>query len=342
MKNALFYEKQDNRVVKCNLCPHYCIIAEGKRGFCRVRKNVEGDLYTEVYGKLAALGYDPIEKKPLYHFYPGSRILSVGTVGCNMRCMFCQNYEISQSSVDDYESNYNLSPDDIIQMAEDKADNIGIAYTYNEPFVFYEYVYETAVKAKKLNLLNVMVTNGYVNPEPLKMLLPYIDAFNVDLKSFEDSFYKKITKTSLQPVLKTIKTIHEAGKHLELTNLIIPTLNDDYADFEEMVKWISEEVSPDIPLHLSRYFPHYLMDIEATPVNILVDLYDIATRYLNYVYLGNVVEEGHSDTYCPHCGEVVISRSNYYISTEHIGRHGECSHCGNIILHYWNRAEQNH
>ena len=334
MEKALFFEKLGDNKVKCNLCPHNCIINEGKRGLCRVRKNIKGELYSEVYGKISALHFDPIEKKPLYHYYPGKIILSLGSIGCNLYCKFCQNWEISQTSIDDYPYLKDYSVDEIIDIALKKTDNIGIAYTYNEPIVWYEYMLDIAKQAKKKNLKNVMVTNGFINKGPLENIIPFIDAFSVDLKGYTEEFYKNLTSSKLEPVKKSLKLIKDRGKHLEITNLVIPTLNDDEKIFEDMVCWIADEIGKDTVLHLSRYFPTYKLNIEPTPLTKLVELFEIAKKRLNYVYLGNVTFSEGSDTFCSNCGKLLIKRQGYSTKVVGIDNKGNCKYCGNKILNY--------
>ncbi len=288
MQEASFYEKKADGSVQCLLCPHLCKIKDGKRGICGVRKNINGQLFAETYGRVTSLHSDPIEKKPLYHFHPGDYIFSMGSLGCNLHCLFCQNSEISQSNFDDFPYYKNYTTDDIINLAKKNTDNIGIAYTYNEPTVYYEFMYDIAKKASANKLLNVAVTNGFINKAPLEQLLEYIDAFSVDLKAFTESFYKRYTGSSLAPVKETIKTIKAHGKHLELINLVIPTLNDDKQTFEQMVRWINDEIGNETVLHLSRYFPRHKLTISPTSIDTLKELKDIADKYLKNVYLGNV------------------------------------------------------
>ncbi len=334
MKEAFFYQKKDNQKVQCSLCPDNCTIAEGRRGACKVRKNTKGMLIAENYSLISAIHTDPIEKKPLYHFYPGKPILSLGTAGCNLHCLFCQNYEISQSTVDDIPLHF-LSPEDAVNKALQISGNTGIAYTYNEPVIWYEFVYDTAILAHEKKLKNVMVSNGYINPEPLEKIIPLIDAFSVDLKAFSETFYKKITASKLQPVLESLKTIRNHRKHLEITNLVIPGLNDDERKFEQMIDWIADTLGQDTVFHLSRYFPAWKMTIEPTPVDTLRRMYKIATEKLQYVYMGNVspTEEGQ-DTVCPQCGETVIHRNGYYTEITGLDAKGNCTHCGHHILDY--------
>jgi pyruvate formate lyase activating enzyme len=333
MVQALYFEKHSTGEVTCTLCPHRCKLKQEKKGICGVRKNRNGLLYTENYGKVSAIHFDPIEKKPLYHFYPGSQILSIGTIGCNLSCRFCQNYEISQADVESYGFVSSYEPEEILKIARGRPENIGISFTYNEPTIWYEYVMDVAGKAKENNMLTTMVTNGFINPDPFAALLPFMDAFNIDLKAFTDEFYRKYTSSRLTPVMDTILQIKEAGKHLEITNLIIPGLNDKTETFRDMVRWISTEVSEETVLHLSRYFPVYKMSIERTPLSTLERLYNIAREYLNHVFLGNVGGANFGkNTCCPSCGAEVIIREGYFTRVTGLAPGGTCSHCRYRIL----------
>jgi pyruvate formate lyase activating enzyme len=332
MKRALYFEKLENGVVKCKLCPHYCMIGENDHGICNVRINHNGVLYSELFEKVASFGFDPIEKKPLYHFYPGSRILSIGALGCNLKCQFCQNYRISQITANEFLNTTLYTADNIVNMALKSQGNIGIAFTYNEPGTFYEYMLDVSGKAKEHGLKTVMVTNGYINRQPLSDLLPFMDAFNVDLKAFSEGFYKEITQSHLVPVKKTIKTIAQSDSHLELTNLVIPGLNDDYTEFEEMARWIASETGDKTVLHISRYFPSYHLQIEATPVNTMLDLYEIARKHLKFVYLGNIVDKTHETTYCDKCNSALITRDSYKTEIVGLDKQGNCTHCGNHVI----------
>ena len=334
MKRALYYKTLENGIVKCKLCPHYCVIGDNEHGLCNVRINKKGNLYSELFEKVTAMGLDPIEKKPLYHFYPGSKILSIGSLGCTMKCMFCQNYRISQATPESYNQPNSYSVESIVKLASKQAGNIGIAFTYNEPGTFYEYMIEVAKLAIPAGLKTVMVTNGYINREPLEALIPYIDAFNVDLKAFSESFYKSITQSRLSPVKKTIQRIAQAKKHLEITNLVIPGMNDNYAEFEEMVLWISKETGDQTPLHISRYFPDYQLKIASTPINLLLDLYEIAKKHLKYVYLGNVVDTSRDTTFCHECNHPLIIREPDKTIITGLDMNGNCTNCGNHVLDY--------
>lgn len=285
---AQYYKKADNGEVICELCPHECIIQPGKRGICKVRKNNDGILIAETYEKTVTLSMDPVKKKPLYHYYPDKDVLSVGSIGCNMTCRFCQNCETSQVNPDEAPFLHNRTADKIVTIAKRSVNNVGIAFTYNEPVVWFEFMYDIALKAKKADLKTMMISNGFIKPEPLKKLLPYINAFNIDLKAFNDDFYHKLTGASLQPVLNSLKTIHEHKKHLEITNLIIPNHNDEAVEFEIMVRWIHNNLGSKTVLHLSRYFPSWKMSTPPTPKDTLYRLKDIAEKKLDYVYLGNI------------------------------------------------------
>jgi len=333
MVQAKYFEKHPTGEVTCRLCPHQCKLKQEKRGICGVRKNRNGILYAENYGKVSAIHFDPIEKKPLYHFFPGSQILSIGTIGCNLSCRFCQNYEISQADIESYGFISTYEPDDILKIAHGREENIGISFTYNEPTIWFEYVMDVAEKAKQNHLLTTMVTNGFINPDPLADLLPIMDAFNIDLKAFTDEFYRKYTSSRLSPVMDTILQIKEAGKHLEITNLIIPDLNDNTETFRKMAQWISTEVSKETVLHLSRYFPAHKMSIHSTPLSTLERLYNIAREYLNHVFLGNVGGANYGkNTCCPSCGAEVIIREGYYTRITGLEPGGTCSHCGNKVI----------
>jgi pyruvate formate lyase activating enzyme len=331
MQEALFYTKLENLTLRCELCPWHCILKSGQTGICKVRSNEKGKLVTHVYDKVAAFGIDPIEKKPLYHFYPGKQILSIGEVGCNLHCNFCQNHRISQCFATDFDGFQEIPSEQIIAKALKTSQNIGIAYTYNEPFTFYEFMFDTAQLAHENGLKNVVVSNGYINPEPFKKLLPFIDAFNIDLKGFTEGFYHIQTKGKLAPVLETLKIIAKSPAHLEITNLVIPELNDNENEFENMVQWIATELGNDIPLHLSRYFPQYKLDMQPTPLKKLEKLYALAKKYLQYVYLGNVNEIERSSTYCPNCGKLLVQRNHYKTAVVGINTDNTCKYCGTMI-----------
>jgi len=334
---ALFYHKVDDEKVKCELCPHNCIINNRKSGICKVRVNTKGILISENYGIVSSIGFDPIEKKPLYHFYPGTEILSVGSLGCNLQCEFCQNWQISQTSVSEFgrESRF-YKPEKIIDLALSRENNSGIAYTYNEPIVFFEFMIDIAKKAKEHNLKNVMVTNGFINKKPLDELNKYIDAYSVDLKAFNNDFFTKYTKSKLEPVKESLLNIVKAGRHLEITTLVIPGLNDNPDEFEQMVKWIKENLSKDVVLHISKYYPTYKLNIEPTAVEKMLELNKIASEYLNHVFLGNVVLPEGNNTFCPGCHEILINRSGYSTKLHSVNKDGDCTNCGIHVLNHIN------
>ena len=325
-----WYVAEKDGSVQCTLCPHSCMLKEGKVGLCRVRKNKHGKLVSDVYGFVSALNFDPIEKKPLYHYYPGSNILSIGTYGCNLRCFFCQNCTISQTGPEPgLPRNYH-TPEEIVDIALKKPGNMGIAFTYNEPLVWYEYLIEIARLAKAAGLKTVMVTNGFINPEPLAELIGVIDAFSVDLKAFSEEFYAKVTWSQLEPVKRALQQIAKAGKHLEIVNLVVPGLNDDESIFTEMVKWIAKELGKDTVLHLSRYFPNYKSEIEATPIFSIIRMKRIADRELHYVYTGNMFDE-NNETRCLKCKNLLITRQSYVTYMDGLDEEGRCKACGEVF-----------
>lgn len=310
----------DDERVQCDLCPNNCLIADEAHGVCRIRSNRGGTLYADAWGELVTLAIDPIEKKPLYHFHPGRMILSTGPNGCNFRCGFCQNAEISQGAV----HTSHMEPDDLVDAAL-AAKSVGIAYTYTEPFVWFEYIRDTGKAAHDRGLVNVLVSNGYVNEEPLRELLPVIDAMNIDVKSMSQEFYQKVCGGRLADVLRTVEIA--AGKcHIEVTNLIIPGYNDSEDELNRLVDWLAG-VDPAIPLHFSRYFPRYRFDAPETPAKTLQRAYDIAHAKLRYVYVGNIAMPGASDTLCHSCGNTLVTRSFYSVRTVGV-KNGVCASCG--------------
>jgi pyruvate formate lyase activating enzyme len=334
MNEALFYEQLSEKSVQCTLCPRECTIAEGRYGNCHVRRNRDGVLVSETYGKLSAMGLDPIEKKPLYHFFPGSGIFSVGSVGCNLHCVFCQNHTLSQCNTRKPPIIKVVTAEELVDIALGTEQNIGIAFTYNEPIVSYEFVIDTARLAQKAGLKTVMVSNGYINTGPLDGLIDCIDAFNIDLKGFTDRFYQKLTKATLEPVKSCLAKIARANRHLEITNLVIPTYNDDEEEFESMCQWIAEELGDGTVLHLSRYFPRYGLDQYPTPPEILFGLYDLAKTYLKHVYIGNLATELHSNTICPGCGKTMIKRTYYHINKKGMDASGCCTACNTKVIKF--------
>jgi len=328
----ILWEKHGNEgTVRCLLCPHLCLIKQGRRGICGVRENRNGEVQLITAGVISGYALDPIEKKPLYHFYPGSSILAVGSYGCNLRCDYCQNYHISQNK--DPGGSRLLEPEDLARMAASLPGNIGIAYTYNEPLIWYEYVAACARMATLEGLMNVMVSNGYIMPEPLKEMTEFIDAFNIDLKSFSNDFYRNCTGATLNPVLEAIKIIAASGRHLEITTLILPGLNDSAEEMEMEAQWIAENAGTGVPLHLSRYFPMYRRSDPATPPETIIKLKEVAEEYLDVVYTGNMAgSDGGSDTRCPSCDKIVIRRSGYSTRITGLTDDGECQKCGRKIV----------
>jgi len=302
---ALFWESEVSSTagaVRCKLCPHQCLIEVGKRGLCRSRHNIDGKLYAINFGRAVSLSVDPIEKKPLYHYYPGSRILSTGPNSCNLSCFFCQNHSISQKDCTTRE----LKPRHLMQVIEDNPLlPRRLALTYTEPLTWYEYIMDLAESLPDIRL--VLITNGYIETGPLEELLPRIDAMNVDLKSIRDDFYTKACGGRVEPVLNTIRTAVAQGIHVEVTNLIIPGMNDSVQDLEELARSLSE-INPGIPLHFSAYYPSYKSSIPATRPQRVLQARTLALRYLSWVYAGNIGPGTHSETFCPVCGELLISR----------------------------------
>lgn len=334
LREARFYKQLASKNVQCFLCPNRCLLAQNERGVCRVRVNIDGRLKTLIYGKPIAVHVDPIEKKPLYHFLPESLAFSIATSGCNLNCIFCQNWQISQS-FPEKAYHYNLSPGQVVQKAV-KTGSRSIAYTYTEPTVFYEYMLDTARLAKEQGIKNVWITCGYINREPLEELCKYIDGANVDLKGFSEEFYRKYTTGKLAPVLETLKVLKKNKVTTEITNLVIPGSNDDFSMIEAMCEWIVDNMGPDCPLHFSRFFPHYkLKNKPPTPIATLKKAKAIAHKVgLKYVYIGNVRSDGDENTYCPACKEVLVRRRGYFVSQNNI-RQGKCRYCGTVIYGVW-------
>lgn len=320
--------------VKCQLCPKGCVISEGHRGDCRVRENRGGKLYTFVYGNPCAVHNDPIEKKPFYHFLPTSLAFSISTAGCNLHCLYCQNWQISQFPPEETD-NVDLPPEKVVEYAL-RSGAHSIAYTYAEPTVFYEYMLATARAGRARGLKSVVVSAGYMNPAPLRELCRSVDAIKIDLKGFNREFYEEVCFATLDPVLEGIKTIHKEGIHLEIVNLVVPTLNDDEEELRELARWIVENVGPDVPTHFSRFYPMYkLKNLPPTPVESLERARNIAMEEgINYAYIGNVPGHPGNHTYCAHCGEIIIGRLGFAVREYHIVD-GKCEYCGNPIPGVW-------
>ncbi len=337
---AMFYEKLDGRVVRCRLCPWGCVVPEGGRGRCRVRENRGGNYYTRVYGRPVALNNDPIEKKPFFHVYPGSRSFSLATVGCNIRCSFCQNWDISQRNPEEVAPPY-MPPERIVDIAARQQCRT-IAYTYSEPIVFYEYMMDCARVARERGIGNVVVSNGIICEEPLKKLLPLLTAIKIDLKAFTEKFYEDICGGRLQPVLDTLKRIAAEGTWLEIVVLMIPSLNDHVDDIKRMADWIVKELGPNVPLHFTRFHPDYkLRNLPPTPLNTLNAARDAAVNQgCRFVYGGNAAGLRNNAglraeyTYCPECRTAVVER--YGLTPPKIAvRNGRCPQCGESIPGVW-------
>jgi len=320
-REAEYYNITKDKIVKCNLCPHYCIIQPGKEGICWARKNDNGTLYAQNYGDTTSLAIDPIEKKPLFHFHPGTEILSVSPNGCNMRCPFCQNYTISARKTP---TRY-ISPEQLVELAK-RYNTSSIAFTYSEPIIWFEYIMDTAKYAKPEGIDLVMVTNGLINEEPLKDLLEIISAMNIDLKSMDEKYYRKVLKGDLATTKKTIE-ISSEKIHIEVTNLLIPGDNDH--DIENLSIYLSS-IDKNIPLHISRYFPYLGYKRPPTPIEMLKDAHKIASGYLHYVYIGNAPIDGAENTYCPECSNLLVQRTAYRARIVGIENH-HCSNCGRVV-----------
>ncbi len=324
-----------NSSVQCTLCPWACDLKENEVGKCHIRKNHQNRLVTLVYGSPSAIAIDPIEKKPVFHLLPGSRSYSVATVGCNLRCSFCQNWELSQSAPGNRPT-FNLSPEKLVK----EALNTGcqsIAYTYSEPMVFYEYVFDTAKLAKANGLRNIIVSAGYVNFNPLKEIASLIDVMKIDLKSFDELYYRTIVGAQLRFVLSTLKNLKRLNVLTEIVNLIVPTLNDDLSKIRSMCRWICKELGPDTPLFFTRFFPnHELSDLPATPIQTLQTAREIALEEgLHYVYTGNVPGNSGEHTYCPTCKKILVERHGYQVLSNQIESTGTCPYDGTHIPGIW-------
>lgn len=335
MKEAIYYEKRDNNVICC-ACPHLCSLEENQRGKCRVRKNIKGKLYSTVYGKPNALHVDPIEKKPLFHFLPGKKALSIGTAGCNQSCKFCQNWRMSQRNEEEIES-IEISPEEVVEEAKRQGIDI-IAYTYNEPTVYIEYMQDIAKISREQGIKNIAVTCGLINEKPLRDTCKLLDAANIDLKYFSDELYREVSGGYLNPVLNTIKTMKEEGVWVEITNLIIPGLNDDEDMIKEMCSWIVENVGEEVPLHLSRFHPDYkMLEKSSTPLETLEKAEKIAKEQgIKYVYIGNVSRK-NINTECPKCSVTLIDRTSLNTDIRNLDlERGRCINCEEKIPGIWN------
>ena len=331
LHEALFYDSLPGGEAECRLCPRRCLLKEGETGDCRVRRNIGGKLYTLNYGRPIVPSLEPIEKAPFYHFMPGHVRLCVATVGCNLRCKYCQNWHLSQRGVEDAPFLVELTPRELVDLAV-RGGAESICFTFSEPISFYEYMVDTARIARERGLKTSMVSAGYINEQPLKMLLEVLDAVKIDLKAFTEEFYEDIVYGELQPVLDTLKQIRRSGKWLEIVNLVVPTLNDDPRQLAEMCTWIRENLGPDVPIHFTRFHPTYrLTNLPPTPVESLETAHRIAREAgLRYVYVGNVPGHELNHTYCPVCGRKVIERV-YFTVTENLTQKGRCPFCGSPL-----------
>jgi pyruvate formate lyase activating enzyme len=331
---ARYYKKHPDREIECTLCPRFCKLGDKERGYCGVRENMGGTYYTLVYGKACSIAVDPIEKKPLFHYLPKSSTLSIATAGCNVNCKFCQNWEISQVRPEQVQ-NYDFPPRAVVKTAQ-KYHCPVIAYTYTEPVVFFEYMYDTSLEARKKKVKNVVITGGHINPEPMEALTKVVDAIKIDLKAFTQDFYTKYVRGELQPVLEAIKIVHKSTAWLELVYLVIPTLNDNSDDIRKMCQWILKEIGPDVPLHFSKFVPMYLIkNLPPTPVSTLEKVQKIALEEgIHYAYIGNVPGHPAESTYCPNCKNIVIERRGYSIGKIAL-KGGRCKYCNNPIPGIW-------
>ncbi len=334
-----YYYRPFGGKARCMLCPFECILDRDERGICRTRVNKDNRIYSLTYGNPCTYNTDPIEKKPLYHFLPGSLAFTLATAGCNLRCKFCQNWEISQSMPEDLKS-YDMLPEKTVETALNQKNifpNLKtIAYSYSEPVAFYDYMIDTAGIGRERGFKNAVITAGYINREPLKELAGKVDAIKIDLKGFNEKFYREVTEVELDGVLEAIKVAHSQDVLLEIVNLVVPTLNDNMEELRQMSEWIRENAGRDVPLHFSRFHPNYkLRNLPPTPMDTLLNARETALDAgLNYVYIGNVPHGDYENTYCPKCRELVIERTGYLIKQNNI-REGKCSACGREIAGVW-------
>jgi pyruvate formate lyase activating enzyme len=333
-KLSPYFTMLDRKEILCELCPRQCRVPRGKRGFCGARENRSGKYYSLVYGNPCALNLDPIEKKPLFHVLPSTSSLSIATVGCNFQCKFCQNWEISQASPEDVYS-YDVPPEMVVRKAREMRAH-SVAYTYTEPTIFYEYMFDTCRLVKNAGILNVMHSNGFINRTPLENLSKELDAANIDLKGFTEDFYRELCNGYLPPVLETLKTLRREKVHIEITYLLIPTKNDDMSGVNEMCLWVKKELGAGTPVHFSRFYPLYkLKSLPPTPVSTLEKARAVASAAgLEYVYIGNVPGHESENTFCSRCRKMIIQRTGYMVGEINIKRE-KCRYCGNPIPGIW-------
>ena len=331
---ARYYEKLEHKKIRCTLCPRECVIDDRERGYCGVRENRDGTYYTLVYSRLCSYNIDPIEKKPLFHFHPGSLSFSIATAGCNLNCKFCQNWQISQVSPEQVRSIY-VPPKEVARNAADYR-CVSIAYTYSEPTIFYEYMLDTALAGHEENVKSVVVTAGYISPKPLQELCKKVDAIKVDLKAYSEKYYKDIVNGELKPVLEALVTMRKMNTWTEIVYLVVPMLNDSDAELKGLSQWIKANLGPDVPIHFTRFHPQYILkNLPPTPIQTLEKAKAIAdAEGLHYVYIGNVPGHRAEDTVCPKCGKVVIDRIGFTIRENHLQK-GRCKFCDHPIPGIW-------
>ena len=332
---ASFYQKLESGKVQCQLCPNRCILSPGQRGLCKVRENIGGKLYSLVYGKPVTTAIDPIEKKPFYHFLPGAKAYSLATAGCNLACKYCQNWDISQRFPEDVASTP-MTPQQVAEEALKSGSQV-IAFTYNEPTVWYEYMRDIAKLAKEKGLRTVMVSSGYINPEPLKELLPYMDAIKIDFKAFNNEIYSNLIGGKLEPVLETIKIIHNSNVWLEIVWLVVPGYTDNLEEIKQMCLWLKENTSKDVPIHFSRFWPKYkLTNLPPTPQQTIKKARQVCQQAgMKYVYTGNIEDEEGNATYCPANNQPLIKRVGYFIKENLVDANGKSSNCPETIPGVW-------
>ncbi len=329
MREARYYEKQAERKVTCKLCPHECRVADLERGTCGVRENRGGTYYTLVYGNPCSANIDPIEKKPLFHYYPTTRALSIATAGCNFVCKFCQNWEISQKRPEQVKS-YKFFPGDVINLARQRNCKT-VAHTYSEPVIFFEYMLDCAIEGKKWGVPNVMISNGYIQEKPMRELCKYLGAVKIDLKAFTEKFYREICDGKLKPVLDVLLVLKDIGIWFEIVVLVIPTLNDSKQEIDAMTRWIVKELGPDVPVHFSRYYPTFMLkNIPPTPPETLQRARKIAMdNGVKFAYVGNLLSDAEN-TYCPSCAKLLIERLRYAVRVVGMKK-DRCKYCGELI-----------
>lgn len=335
IREARYYNKLEHEKIECTLCPKKCVVDNLERGYCGVRENQDGIYKTLVYGRLCAVHIDPIEKKPLFHFLPGTNATSVATAGCNVNCKFCQNWNISQVRPEEASFRY-MSPRELVDLAK-HYQSPTIAYTYTEPVIFTEYMYDTAAIGKQNGVRSVMITNGYINRQPISDLCNVLDAVKVDFKAFSEKFYRELVSGEMKPVLDVMVLLKERGMWLEMVYLVIPTHNDDKNEIRDMCKWIIKNLGPDVPLHFTRFHPQYLLrNLPPTPQRTLEMAYNVARDAgINFVYIGNIPGHPAENTMCPGCGKIIIERTGYLIRSNNI-INSKCRFCQTKIPGVWN------